>query len=78
MAALSPHASHAPLSPHETHAPISDPRARSISMLPPCPFPAPSGPRQQYIQFLTKPKAYGQILKRLVLGERRNRFVPED
>jgi hypothetical protein len=31
-----------------------------------------------YIRFLTKPKAYGQILRRLVLGERRNRFVQED
>lgn len=32
----------------------------------------------QYIQYLTKPKAYGQILKRLVTGERKNRFVQED
>jgi hypothetical protein len=40
---------------------------------------SPVTPRHpQYIQYLTKPKAYGQILKRLVLGERRNRFVPED
>ena len=30
-----------------------------------------------YIQYLTKPKAYGQILKRLVLGERKDRFVAE-
>lgn len=31
-----------------------------------------------YIKYLTKPKAYGQILARLVAGARKNRFVPED
>ena len=31
-----------------------------------------------YVQYLTKPKAYAQILRRLVLGERKNRFVRED
>lgn len=36
------------------------------------------GISSQYIQYLTKPKAYGQIIKRLVLGERKNRFVAED
>lgn len=32
----------------------------------------------QYIRFLTKPKAYGQIFKRLLAGERKNRFVDEE
>lgn len=32
----------------------------------------------QYIRFLTKPKAYGQILTRLATGARKNRFVSED
>lgn len=32
----------------------------------------------QYIRFLTKPKAYGQIFKRLLAGERKNKFVSED
>ncbi|GBF95247.1 chlorophyll(ide) b reductase chloroplastic [Raphidocelis subcapitata] len=31
-----------------------------------------------YIRFLTKPKAYGQILRRLLLGERKDRFVQEE
>jgi chlorophyll(ide) b reductase len=30
-----------------------------------------------YIQYLTKPKAYGRILRRLALGEGKDRFVPE-
>ncbi|KAL6761728.1 hypothetical protein V8C86DRAFT_3088155 [Haematococcus lacustris] len=30
-----------------------------------------------YIKYLTKGKAYSQILKRLVLGERKDRFVKE-
>lgn len=34
--------------------------------------------RLQYIRFLTQAKAYSQILKRLLTGERKNRFVPED
>ena len=29
-------------------------------------------------RFLTKPRAYGQILSRLLTGARKNRFVPED
>ena len=32
----------------------------------------------EYIRFLTKGKAYGQILRRLVLGERKDRFVIEE
>jgi hypothetical protein len=32
----------------------------------------------QYIKYLTPPKAYSQILKRLVAGERKSRWVPED
>jgi len=32
----------------------------------------------EYIRFLTKGKAYGQILRRLVLGERKDRFVVEE
>eukprot|EP00877_Chromochloris_zofingiensis_P005359 jgi/Chrzof1/14824/Cz09g17200.t1_NOL[v5.2] len=36
------------------------------------------GMNSQYIQYLTKPKAYGQILGRLLTGARKNRFVHED
>eukprot|EP00879_Flechtneria_rotunda_P023845 GHRR01025253.1.p1 GENE.GHRR01025253.1~~GHRR01025253.1.p1 ORF type:complete len:268 (+),score=73.44 GHRR01025253.1:721-1524(+) len=36
------------------------------------------GIASQYIQFLTKPKAYSQIIGRLVTGARKNRFVRED
>lgn len=32
----------------------------------------------EYIRFLTKSRAYSQILRRLVAGERKNRFVQED
>lgn len=32
----------------------------------------------QYIRFLTKPRAYGQIIKRLLAGERKNKYVSED
>lgn len=32
----------------------------------------------EYIRFLTKPKAYGNIIKRLVAGERKGRYVDED
>jgi chlorophyll(ide) b reductase len=32
----------------------------------------------EYLRFLTKPRAYSQIFKKLVVGERKNRFVPED
>ena len=32
----------------------------------------------QYIRFLTKPNAYTQILRRLLAGERKNRFVEEE
>lgn len=35
-------------------------------------------PGGQYIRFLTKAKAYGQIAKRLLSGERKGRFVSED
>ena len=45
-------------------------------MLPP--WPRTPAPFAQYIRFLTQAKAYGQILKRLLTGERKNRFVPED
>ena len=31
-----------------------------------------------YIKYLTKPKAYGQILTRLLTGARKNRYVPEE
>jgi chlorophyll(ide) b reductase len=31
-----------------------------------------------YIRFLTKPRAYAQIIKRLVRGERKDRYVSED
>jgi chlorophyll(ide) b reductase len=31
-----------------------------------------------YIKYLTKGKAYGQILARLLTGARKNRFVEED
>ena len=31
-----------------------------------------------YIKYLTKTKAYSQILARLVTGARKNRFVSED
>ena len=31
-----------------------------------------------YIKYLTKQKAYGQILGRLIGGRRKNRFVQED
>ncbi|GAB4813022.1 hypothetical protein N2152v2_000068 [Parachlorella kessleri] len=31
-----------------------------------------------YIRYLTKPKAYKQIIVRLLTGARKNRFVPED
>ncbi|KIY92204.1 chlorophyll(ide) b reductase [Monoraphidium neglectum] len=36
------------------------------------------GISSQYIKYLTPPKAYSQILKRLVAGERKSRWVPED
>lgn len=32
----------------------------------------------EYIRFLTKPKAYAQILRRVVTGDRKNRFVAEE
>ena len=32
----------------------------------------------EYIRFLTKPRAYVQILRRLLAGDRKNRFVAED
>jgi chlorophyll(ide) b reductase len=31
-----------------------------------------------YIKYLTKPKAYGQILTRLITGARKNRYVLEE
>ena len=31
-----------------------------------------------YIKYLTKTKAYSQIIGRLVTGARKNRFVPEE
>lgn len=31
-----------------------------------------------YIKFLTKPKAYSQIIGRLIGGRRKNRFVQEE
>jgi len=31
-----------------------------------------------YIKFLTKPKAYTQIIGRLIGGRRKNRFVQEE
>lgn len=31
-----------------------------------------------YIKYLTKSKAYSQILARLITGARKNRFVQED
>ncbi len=31
-----------------------------------------------YIKYLTKSKAYGQILARLLTGARKDRFVPEE
>ncbi len=31
-----------------------------------------------YIKYLTKMKAYSQIIGRLVTGARKNRFVPEE
>ncbi len=34
--------------------------------------------QSSYIKYLTKPKAYGQILARLLAGARKNRFVPEE
>ena len=34
--------------------------------------------QSSYIKYLTKPKAYSQILARLLAGARKNRFVPED
>jgi hypothetical protein len=30
-----------------------------------------------YIRYLTKTKAYNQIFRRLLFGERKDRFVPE-
>lgn len=36
------------------------------------------GINSTYIQFLTKPKAFSQIFKRALAGERKNRFVQED
>ena len=32
----------------------------------------------EYIRFLTNSRAYSQILRRLIVGERKNKFVPED
>lgn len=32
----------------------------------------------EYIRFLTNSRAYSQILRRLIIGERKNKFVPED
>ena len=32
----------------------------------------------EYIRFLTKSKAYGNILRRLTVGDRKNRFIDED
>lgn len=34
-------------------------------------------PQGRYIRFLTLPRAYGKIAGRLLLGQRKNRFVPE-
>ncbi len=34
--------------------------------------------RGEYIRFLTKSKAYGNIFRRLTVGDRKNRFVDED
>ncbi|KAL6785448.1 NOL1 [Auxenochlorella protothecoides x Auxenochlorella symbiontica] len=36
------------------------------------------GSRPQYIRYLTKPKAYGQILMRLLAKQRKNKFVEEE
>lgn len=35
-------------------------------------------PQDSYIRFLTKPKAYSQIIQRLITGARKGRFVPEE
>lgn len=51
------------------------PRIREV---PPKSSTLTGGIASQYIQYLTKPKAYGQILSRLLTGARKNRFVKED
>ena len=38
----------------------------------------PGSGKTSYIRYLTKGKAYGQILARLLLGRRKNRFLKED
>lgn len=52
------------------------PRMRNIPSLAATPVGRLLG--GQYIRFLTKPKAYGQIFKKLLAGERKNRFVVEE
>jgi hypothetical protein len=39
--------------------------------------PQESAGKSVYIRALTKPKAYGQIIQRLLTGARKSRFVPE-
>lgn len=38
---------------------------------------SPGSAKSTYIKFLTKPKAYGQILSRALLNSRKNRFLEE-
>lgn len=58
----------------ETVAQYLVPRMRAV---PGEPRSLLGGVGSEYIRFLTKPKAYGQILGRLLLGQRKDRFVNE-
>lgn len=60
--------------PAETVADELVPKVRKVAQ----DMKAPGSGKSQYIRYLTKFKAYSQILGRLVLGRRKSKYVPED